>query len=83
MLNIPAALFTKYSLLLNKKSVPVSVQNNYKKWLRRARVRSIFLTLPPYPHDAAYRSKMQSKNAQLGAGLLSCYLTVSLMVLNS
>jgi hypothetical protein len=38
MLNIPAAprlkhagtsLFTKYSLLLNKKSVPVSVYNNY------------------------------------------------------
>lgn len=34
MLNIPAALFNKYSLLLNKKSVPVSVHNNYKKWLR-------------------------------------------------
>ncbi|MDO8446713.1 MAG: integron integrase [Deltaproteobacteria bacterium] len=34
MLNIPAALFTKYSLLLNKKSVPISVHNNYKKWLR-------------------------------------------------
>lgn len=34
MLNIPSALFTKYSLLLNKKSVPVSVHNNYKKWLR-------------------------------------------------
>src|SRR3989338_6035427 len=34
MLNIPAALFTKYNLLLNKKSVPVSVHNNYKKWLR-------------------------------------------------
>ncbi|MCR4320952.1 MAG: hypothetical protein NUV74_11530 [Candidatus Brocadiaceae bacterium] len=34
MLNIPAALFTKYSILLNKKSVPVSVHNNYKKWLR-------------------------------------------------
>ncbi len=27
MLNIPAALFTKYSILLNKKSVPVSVSN--------------------------------------------------------
>ena len=34
MLNIPAALFTKYSLLLNNKSVLVSVHNNYKKWLR-------------------------------------------------
>ena len=34
MLNIPSALFTKYSRLLNKKSVPVSVHNNYKKWLR-------------------------------------------------
>ena len=34
MLNIPAALFTKYSVLLNKKSVSVSVHNNYKKWLR-------------------------------------------------
>ncbi len=34
MLNIPAALFTKYSLLLNKKSVPNSLHNNYKKWLR-------------------------------------------------
>jgi len=34
MLNIPAVLFTKYSILLNKKSVPVSVHNNYKKWLR-------------------------------------------------
>lgn len=34
MLNIPAALFTKYTLLLNQKSVPVSVHNNYKKWLR-------------------------------------------------
>ena len=34
MLNIPAALFTKYNLLLNKKSVSVSVHNNYKKWLR-------------------------------------------------
>ncbi|MBI5047979.1 MAG: integron integrase [Deltaproteobacteria bacterium] len=34
MLNIPAALFTKYSLLLNKKSVSNSLHNNYKKWLR-------------------------------------------------
>lgn len=34
MINIPAALFTKYTLTLNKKSVPVSVHNNYKKWLR-------------------------------------------------
>ncbi|MBV6518905.1 MAG: integron integrase [Candidatus Brocadia sp. AMX3] len=34
MLNIPAALFTKYSILLSKKSVPVSLHNNYKKWLR-------------------------------------------------
>ena len=34
MLSIPAALFTKYSLLLNKKSVPISVHNNYRKWLR-------------------------------------------------
>ncbi len=34
MLNIPAALFNKYSLLLNKESVPGSVHNNYKKWLR-------------------------------------------------
>ncbi|MBI5328790.1 MAG: integron integrase [Deltaproteobacteria bacterium] len=34
MLNIPAALFTKYNLLLNKKSVSISVHNNYKKWLR-------------------------------------------------
>jgi len=34
MLNIPVALFTKFSILLNKKSVPVSVRNNHKKWLR-------------------------------------------------
>ncbi|MBI4745113.1 MAG: integron integrase [Deltaproteobacteria bacterium] len=34
MINIPAALFTKYALLLNKKTVPVSLHNNYKKWLR-------------------------------------------------
>jgi len=34
MINIPPALFTKYTLLLNKKSVTVTVQNNYKKWLR-------------------------------------------------
>jgi hypothetical protein len=34
MLNIPAALSTKYSLLLNKKSVPNSLYNNYKMWLR-------------------------------------------------
>ena len=34
MLNIPVALFTKYSILLNKKQVPISVHNNYKKWLR-------------------------------------------------
>ncbi len=33
MRNIPAALFNKYSILLNKKPVPVSVHNNYKKWL--------------------------------------------------
>ncbi len=31
MLNIPAALFTKYSLLLDEKSVPNSLHNNYKK----------------------------------------------------
>jgi hypothetical protein len=35
MLNIPANLFTKYSVLLNKKSVPVSVHNNYKKWFKK------------------------------------------------
>ena len=29
-----AFLFTKYSLQLTKKSVLVSVHNNYKKWLR-------------------------------------------------
>lgn len=34
MINIPAALFTKYTLLLNQKTVPISVHNNYKKWLR-------------------------------------------------
>jgi hypothetical protein len=32
MLNIPAALFTQYGILLNKKPIPVSVHNNYKKW---------------------------------------------------
>ena len=34
MLNIPVALFTKYGILLNKKSVPKSIHYNYKKWLR-------------------------------------------------
>lgn len=34
MLNIPAALFTKYNMLLSKKSVQASLHNNYKKWLR-------------------------------------------------
>lgn len=34
MLNIPAALFTKYNMLLSKKSVQASLHNDYKKWLR-------------------------------------------------
>ena len=34
MINIPTALLSKYSSILTKKSVPVSVHNNYKKWLR-------------------------------------------------
>jgi len=41
MINIPTALFSKYSSILTKKSVPVSVHNRYKKWLARWSLRPI------------------------------------------
>jgi hypothetical protein len=34
MLNIPNELWSKYGAILNKKTVPVSFHNHYKKWLR-------------------------------------------------
>ncbi len=34
MINIQTALLSNYSSILTKKYVPVSVHNNYKKWLR-------------------------------------------------
>ncbi|MEW6608768.1 MAG: hypothetical protein AB1414_15205 [bacterium] len=34
MINIPTDIFAQYSLILAKKSVPVSYQSHYKKWLR-------------------------------------------------
>ncbi|TWU54297.1 hypothetical protein B188_22930 [Candidatus Brocadiaceae bacterium B188] len=40
MLNIPVALFTKYSMLLSKKSVPVSIHNNNPRYVARVVYRS-------------------------------------------
>ncbi|MEW6618717.1 MAG: integron integrase [bacterium] len=34
MINIPIEVFAHYSSILTKKSIPISEQTNYKKWLR-------------------------------------------------
>ena len=67
MINIPAALFTKYSILLNKKSVPVSVHNNYKKWFKNASKELIWQfffpakTLTLVPESGEYRDILSTR----------------------
>jgi predicted phosphoadenosine phosphosulfate sulfurtransferase len=34
MFNIPNELWSKYGMILTKKTIPVSFHNHYKKWLR-------------------------------------------------